>query len=847
MNTNSNISKIEKYILSGCNEGKRKGLELEHFILTTDMEIAGYDLVSACLDEMAKKINATPYTEGGYLFGFTTEKYWISLEPGCQIEVSIVPCEKLNEIENIYYSFRKICDEVLKKHGLMLVTAGIHPLVENGMITADKLPLLPKKRYEYMDRYFEDTGTMGKYMMRATASTQVSFDFKSEEDAIRKMQLLEKLSPVLGLMTETGNDVKNRRLFKPFLVRNQIWNNVDNKRCGYFPGTLAKDYSVHDYAAYVYNAPGILLKKGQEVICLDHMSAADYYKDKELDGTEEHILSMFFPMVRLKKYLEYRIADSMPVDKALGYVALLSKIVYEEDIAETLEDLLPDVGSEEQIRKAEACIMEQGFQADVYGKNVCQWFEILFGLTMEKADNTEKTYIKKLMNLPFFNYVYAKPVYGREADHLESGKRIKEYLLSSTAKYHERVVRTLYLPKLFTEKETGKFDTLIHTLYGIFDKVIAEYEKNGEYRKLFGFPEKLEKLILRPLGYGCNVPMARIDIFNNDETGEFKFCEFNTDGTSAMNEDRELNTAFGLSDAYKEFSGKYRLKSFELFDSWVEQVITLYHRYSVNENSLPSVAIVDFLENGTLNEFEIFRQRFEKRGISTRICDIRELDFDGENCYTPDGMKIDVIYRRAVTSDIMAHYDEVQSFLDAVVAEKVCLMGDFRTQIVHNKILFKVLHLKQTMLFLTKKEQMFVKAHVPMTLSLDSITSGDRTELYEDVMNNKNHWIIKPEDSYGSKGVLAGVECTDEVWKTTVKNNMNGGYILQEFVEPYRLRNIDLLAGNTTWTTTSNLTGLFVYNGQFSGVYSRVSFEKMISTQYNEMSLPTMIVDKTLM
>ncbi len=63
-----------------------------------------------------------------------------------------------------------------------------------------------------------------------------------------------------------------------------------------------------------------------------------------------------------------------------------------------------------------------------------------------------------------------------------------------------------------------------------------------------GLPElwiepKLEELILNRPTYYSPIPIARIDIFYNEKTGDFKFCEFNTDGTSAMNEDRKLNIA----------------------------------------------------------------------------------------------------------------------------------------------------------------------------------------------------------------------------------------------------------------------------------------------------------------
>ena len=111
----------------------------------------------------------------------------------------------------------------------------------------------------------------------------------------------------------------------------------------------------------------------------------------------------------------------------------------------------------------------------------------------------------------------------------------------------------------------------------------------------------------------------------------------------------------------------------------------------------------------------------------------------------------------------------------------------------------------------------------------------------EDILDDKDRWIIKPEDSYGSKGVYAGVELDEEAWKQMVQSKRGEKYILQEFCTPYRTDNIVFDNDGFSWIDTSNLTGLFVYNRQVAGIYSRISFEQMISTQYNEMAVPTIV------
>lgn len=837
----NNIDRIVTYIKGGCTARQQIGLELEHFVCDENYQVISYEEMAACLEEIAEKTGGAAYREKGRILGVECEAYSLSLEPGCQLEISISPQEDFDEIKKIYEGFRRGCDPVFEKRGFGFLSGGVFPLVERGDITPDDLPLIPKERYALMDKRFQNSGTKGRYMMRASAATQVSVDFTDEQDALKKVRVLAKLAPILALLSEHKNGIGTGKEWKTHLLRTQIWRDVDAVRCGYFEGSVSADYSFEKYAQHIYTSPCILLKRGEEVTDLQEKSAADYFGEQELDIVE-HVLSMYFPNVRLKKYVEYRVADSMPIDEAVGFAALVKAIVYNEALLDALDEKLKTVQTVEELYAAEDAIMEDGFHANVYGKPVLDWMEELLWAAMEVSDEKEQGYIRNIFPLPLLNYEYKKNIVDREEAHRASAKGIREYLLNSTAKYHNRVVRTLYIPKLFTRKEADKFALAIEELYGIFDKVIAEFQHNPKYRALFGFPKELEELILREKKYSCNIPISRIDIFYQEETGDFKFCEFNTDGTSAMNEDRELNIAFAGSEAYREFARKHELTSFELFDTWVTEALKLYAEYSCSE-AMPNVAIVDFMENATTNEFYIFKERFEQHGCKAFVCDIRELKWDGEGLRTPEGERIDLIYRRAVTSDILAHFSEVGDFLEAVKRDQVCLLGDFRTQIVHNKILYKILHMQETLDLLTVREQIYVKAHVPYTVSLDAIFEPGKEEFCKEVFENKDNWIIKPEDSYGSKGVHAGVELEqDREWVAFLKEAKGQKYILQEFNTPYRLSNIDLLVDDWKWITTSNLSGLFVYNGKFSGVYSRISFDKMISTQYNEMSVPTVLV-----
>ncbi len=420
----------------------------------------------------------------------------------------------------------------------------------------------------------------------------------------------------------------------------------------------------------------------------------------------------------------------------------------------------------------------------------------------------------------------------------ESAAKQKEYILSSTARSHGYYVYTMYMPKIFTEEADSYFKYISDTMYAILEKVITRYEKDPLYRRLFGFDKRLEELILRPDRYDCKLPIARIDIFFNEDDFSFKFCEFNADGASAMNEDRELNIAVSNTRAYKKFAKKFDIKTYDLFNSWVNEFMKIYSTCPEKVQK-PRVAIVDFINGAPETEFEQFRKTFEEHGISCEICNITDLTYENGALLTPDGYKIDVIYRRAVTCDIMEHYDEVQPFTNAVKDNAVCIIGDFKTQVIHNKIVFKILHSDMTKEFLTPDEVEFIEEHIPYTVSLTEETIG-----LHNVLDNKDKWVIKPEDSYASKGVYAGVEFkSDKEWAQKVTENAGNHYLLQEYCPPYEITNIDLTHDKKAeYKKYSAITGLFVYNGKFSGIYTRMAKNSIISTQYSEMSLPSIVV-----
>lgn len=398
----------------------------------------------------------------------------------------------------------------------------------------------------------------------------------------------------------------------------------------------------------------------------------------------------------------------------------------------------------------------------------------------------------------------------------------------------------LAIPKIYTKEEDAQFRDVVETTHRICCKVIRHYLENPAYRQGFGFSKELEELILMDPGYEDLLPMARFDIFYHEDTGDFKFCEINTDGTSAMNEDYNLDKLNIKNPAHQAVLRKHTLESYELFDSWVETFLHLYQNYRKKHPEMPlvpTVAIVDFLDKGNLPEFYEFARRFQKKGIYAQVVDIRELRYEEGCLLAPEGYEIHGIYRRAVTADVMEQLSEVTPLLDAYREGNVFLCGSFRTQVVHAKTFFTVLHLEETRKILTEEENRFVAEHVPYTVDF-----GPEGISLEEVIGNKNKYILKPNDSYGSNSVADGKGRSSAEWEALCRKYYGGGYICQEYATQYATPNVDFMHGDGEIHDYINMNGLYSYNGKFAGVFTRQALGTIIASHQSERNVASYLL-----
>ena len=260
----------------------------------------------------------------------------ITLEPGCQIEMSLEPQNTIDELKSKITDLDKKLKPVLNKFNIKLLNYGVSPLSTHKSIN-----LIPKKRYKIMAKYL--WGILSDVMMRETAGIQCCIDFESEEDAMRKFKIANKLVPFMTAMfanspvrggVETG--------YKSF--RALSWLNTDNDRCG-FVGQIDEHFSFEEYVDYVLEAPMIFINRESGAIPVNGKITFNQFMEEGFEGFEADIddfklhANLYFPEVRLRNFLEIRNHDCVGKDLQYAILAIYKGILYSRNAMEEVEEL----------------------------------------------------------------------------------------------------------------------------------------------------------------------------------------------------------------------------------------------------------------------------------------------------------------------------------------------------------------------------------------------------------------------------------------------------------------------------------------------------------------------------
>jgi glutamate--cysteine ligase len=354
-------------------ENARVGAEFEKFALNRDtgLQIGFDDGIEARLRALADRFDWEPHEEAGRLTTLTRGRSTISIEPGGQVELSTAPALHLSELkaelDGHIAELRAVCDPAR----IAYCAAGVTPFS-----AVEQIPLNPRPRHRLMAEYLPTRCEFGLHMMKATASTQVTFDFTDEADAARKFAVALCLSPVvnaafanapLAAGTPTG------------LVsfRACIWQGMDPDRSGFLAELLDGEVSFERWTAFVLDVPLLFteidgkFRPAPGITFRQWMQRGIDGRYPTLHDWDIHI-STVFTEARMKRFIEVRGADAGPTPLALAVPAVWKGLFYDSEALTQAANLAGQFPPTELFRLSSLAARE-GLRGEYRGRTLADW------------------------------------------------------------------------------------------------------------------------------------------------------------------------------------------------------------------------------------------------------------------------------------------------------------------------------------------------------------------------------------------------------------------------------------------------------------------------------------------
>ena len=351
----TNKNSLVEYMESGCKPPEKWRIGTEHEKFTyhlsdlSQLEYEGEAGIRALLEGLTK-FGWNPIIENGKPIGLVKpDNSSITLEPAGQVELSGAPLENIHQTCSEISEHLKQVKNVAKELGIGFIGLGYQPKWKRK-----QAPWMPKSRYKIMRDYMPKVGTMGLDMMQSTCTVQVNLDFDSEATMVKMFRISLALQPIATALW-ANSPFKDGKPSGFLSYRSHIWTDTDPARCGTLPFVFEEGFGFERYVDYMLDVPMYFVYRKGEYIDASGQSFRDFLagtlpalpgEQPTIKDWEDH-LSVAFPEVRLKKFLEMRGADGGPWNRLCALPAFWVGLLYDDQSREAAWNLIKDWTPEE--------------------------------------------------------------------------------------------------------------------------------------------------------------------------------------------------------------------------------------------------------------------------------------------------------------------------------------------------------------------------------------------------------------------------------------------------------------------------------------------------------------------
>jgi len=393
--------------------------------------------------------------------------------------------------------------------------------------------------------------------------------------------------------------------------------------------------------------------------------------------------------------------------------------------------------------------------------------------------------------------------------------------------YGERPIGVSLRPHLLEQRQFELLTKRAELIANALEKVAAAAVRCPSLMEELGLTDAERKLALVDPGFSGAAITSRIDGFVHGE--EIKFVEYNAENPSSLSDQEGLNRLLFELPEMSTFAERYHLRQFSPVEKLLEALIATYREWGGAD--IPNVAILDWKDLPTANEFVLLQDYFLSQGVRTIICSPEDLSYESGTLRC-DGFAVDLVYKRIIIHELLARYDETHPLVRAYINRDVCLVNPFRCKIIHKKASFELLTDEAHQSWFTPEEQKAISLSIPWTRRLrdrDTSYRGQNVELLEFVRRKRARFVIKPNDDYGGRGVYLGSRLSESEWDKAIATAMAEDYVVQEAID-LRTEMFPVFSQND-WKLQPMFvdTNPFLFRGKVCGAMVRLSSSPVVN------------------
>ncbi len=426
----------------------------------------------------------------------------------------------------------------------------------------------------------------------------------------------------------------------------------------------------------------------------------------------------------------------------------------------------------------------------------------------------------------------------------ETHEQLTEQLRRRGLFFGDRPLSTVLRPRFIHPDQYRLLQVAIHTVMPAFHKIYQAAMSDASFRLQFRLNKWEEELVQDNPGFDVPSPTSRMDTFF-DEAGTLWLTEYNAETPAAIAYTDVMTEVYYGLPVMREFSKHYEMRPLFGRHLMLHALIDYYRQWGGRER--PRIAILDWKEVPTYSEFVLFHDYFESQGFDCVIADPREVTYENKRLMA-DGKPIHIIYKRVLLSELVEQGGLDHPVVRAVRDHAVCMINPFRCKILHKKASLAVLSDKANAHFFTAEEQAAIERYIPWTRLLEerhTLYEGERVDLLEFLVKNKDEFVIKPNDEYGGKGVVLGWEVDSEEWEAALKTALTEPAIVQKRVPLPKIPYASWVDGKVEIYDRMIDTNPFIWDGSYvDGCLTRLSTVALLNvTAGGGSTVPSFIVE----